>query len=109
LFALDWLSVTQINTTTSTNYKMFVDPVMQESELLTTADANVEATRRLVLLGTQRKVIHYQGLAYLMLEVLGGIQTIQHPRFGLAAGISGQIISLTTDWLNPRVDINVLL
>jgi hypothetical protein len=109
LFALDWLSVTQINTTTSTNYKMFVDPVMQESELLTTADANVEATRRLVLLGTQRKVIRYQGLAYLMLEVLGGIQTIQHPRFGLAAGISGQIISLTTDWLNPRVDINVLL
>jgi hypothetical protein len=109
LFALDWLSVTKINSTTSTNYRMFVDPAMQESELLTTEDANVEATRRLVLLGTQRKVVRYQGLAYLMLEVLGGTQTIHHPRFGLSAGVSGQIISLTTDWLNPRVDINVIL
>lgn len=109
LFALDWLSVTKINQTTSTNYKMFVDPVMQESELLTTADANIEATRRLVLLGTYRKVIHYQGLGHLLLEKLGGVQTIKHPRFGLSEGVSGQILSLTTDWLNPRVDINVLL
>lgn len=109
LFALDWLSITATNTDTATKYKLFADPVLQESCLLTTADATTEANRRLALLSTQRKIMHYQGLGYLMLEKLGGIQTIQHSRFGLSAGVAAQVISLTTDWLNPRVDINVLM
>lgn len=109
LFAQDWLTVTQKNTSTATKYKLFTDPIIQESQLLTTADAIVEANRRLTLFGTQRKVMHYQGLAHLMLEKLGGTQTLQHTRFGLSVGVACQIISLTTDWLNPRVDINVLM
>lgn len=109
LFAQEWLTVTKTDDGVAEKYKMFSDPAMIETLLLTETDADAEATRRLNMFKVQRKVFQYKGLLHLMLEELGAGQVLVHTRFGLSEGKSGQIISITTDWLNPHVDLEVLV
>lgn len=109
MFAEEWLSITQVDTEAQASYNLFTEPVLDESLLLTSPDAYAESYRRLALWKTQRKVIKYKGYAELLLEQLGSPQTITHPRFGLAGGVTGQIISMATDWINQRVEIGVLV
>jgi hypothetical protein len=54
-------------------------------------------------------VFAYDGEPELMLEELGGYQTLTHARFGLSAGVSGQIITVVRDWLNAKVSFEVLV
>jgi hypothetical protein len=84
-------------------------PNQEDTLLLVTADADAEATRRLTLWKTQRTVYRYTGMPELLLEQLGGYQTITHSRFGLAGGVTGQIISIERDWIRARVTFEVLI
>jgi hypothetical protein len=59
LYGQEWLTITQTDTLTQNNYKTFVDPVMQETLLLSSADALAEAQRRLAMWKVQRKVFKY--------------------------------------------------
>ena len=108
LFAQQWLTTTSLDSTTATTYRLTTDPVQADTLLLTATTASAEADRRLALWKTQRMVYGYTGTPALMLEALGGAQTLTHQRFGLAAGVTGQIVSLTQDWLAGRVQIEVL-
>lgn len=109
IFGQEWpFTSTQTNSTTATDYKLFTDPDMTETLLLTTSVADTECTRRKILWSTQRRVIQYEGLAHLLLEPLGNPQTVQHRRFGLSSGVRGQIIENSVDWLNARITIKVL-
>lgn len=105
----DWLTVTRTNLTVQANYKTYVEPLMQETLLLVKTDAINEAVRRRILWNTQRKVFKYTGMPWLLLEPIGSTQTIQNSRFGLSAGVKGQIISTSIDWLNPRITVEVLI
>lgn len=109
MFAQEWLTVTSSDSTVATKYNLFTDPVMEGSLLLKGADATTESNRRLALFSVQRKVFQYEGHAGLLLESLGNTQTLKHSRFGLTNGQAGQIISLQTDWLNPKVTVEVLI
>jgi hypothetical protein len=109
LFAQEWLTVTRSDTLTQSDYKTFVEPAMQETLLLTASDATDETLRRLDMYKVQRKAYKYTGMPHLMLEQLGASQTIKHSRFGLSDGVTGQIISLATDWLNPHITVEVLV
>jgi len=108
LFKDEWLTVTRTDSLAAANYVTYTEPVLDETLLLTAADATAEANRRLGMVSTQRKVFKYVGLAHMMLEELGGTQTITHTRFGLSSGVRGQIISLATDWLDPHITIEVI-
>lgn len=105
----EWLTSTQKSESVATDYKLFTNPDMTETQLMLQADADVEANRLNVLWGVQRKVVTYDGLPWLMLESLGSPQTVQHRRFNLAAGVRGQIVNITSDWLNAKIQIGVLL
>lgn len=109
LYAEEWLTKTVADATAAMNYNLFVEPVMAETLLLVGADAQAEAQRRLDIFKTQRKVIKYTGQYHLLSQVLGAAQTITNPRFGLAAGKTGQIVSIGVDLLSPHVDIEVLI
>jgi hypothetical protein len=109
LFAQEWLTVTVSDAPTVAKYNLFTAPVQQDTCLVRNSDVVTEANRRLALYSTQRRIIQYGGTSSLLLEELGNTQTITHPRFGLSGGVSGQIISLATDWLNPKVTIGVLI
>jgi hypothetical protein len=110
IFGKEWpFDSTQNDTTTATKYKLFADPDLIETLLLTTAVADTESTRRKTLWNTQRRVVSYKGLPHLILESLGSPQTIQHTRFDLSTGVRGQIVEVTTDWLNAKVTFGVFL
>lgn len=109
LYADEWLTVTQTSTSAATNFNLHTEPDMQDTLLLTASDALTEASRRLGIWSVQRKVLKYKGYAELLGEVLGEPQTITHSRFGLSAGVTGQIVSISTDWINQKVEIEVLI
>jgi len=77
--------------------------------LLTAVDAIAETNRRLTLFSTQRKTLKFTGFYSLIQEELGKSMTIQHPRFGLSSGKTGQIISISKDWMSPQVEFEVIV
>jgi hypothetical protein len=109
LFAEEYLTVTRTDTSTASNYNLYVDPAMEETLLLVGADASTEADRRLNLFKAQRKVMKFRGYANLLTEKLGDPVTITHSRFGLGSGKTGQILSVSTDWIAQRVDLEILI
>lgn len=109
LFNEEWLTVTRTDSAAASNYNLFTDPEQQDTMLLTSVDAINEANRRLGMFSVQRKVFKYTGFYHLIFENLGAAQTIVHDRFGLAAGKTGQIISITTDLMSPHVQFEVLI
>lgn len=108
LFAEQWITATSKDATTATTYKITQEPEQEETDLLTNADATAEATRRLNLWKTQRTIYRYDSGPDLMLEELGGYQTITHGRFGLS-GVNAQIIGIERDWLQSRAAFEVLV
>jgi hypothetical protein len=109
MYRQQWWTVTRTDSLTQADYKTFTEPVQEDTLLLTNADAVAETDRRLAMWSVQRKVYRYEGMPWLMLETLGASQTLQNTRFGLTAGKTGQIVSLSTDWLNPHITIEVLI
>lgn len=109
LFNEEWLTVTRTDTAAADNFNLYTDPDQTETLLLTSVDAINEANRRLGMFSVQRKVFKYTGFYHLIFEPLGGPQTIVHDRFGLAAGKTGQIISITLDLMSPHVQFEVLI
>lgn len=109
MFTEEWLTTTVADSTTAADYNLFTEPVIEETLLLTGAAATTEATRRLNMFNQQRKVLKYKGYAHLMFEELGAPQTLVHSRFGLTGGVTGQIVSISTDWMSSKVEIEVLI
>lgn len=109
LFAREWLESLQKDNVVALAHKIFDDPQMVETQLITSVHADIEAARRLAMFKTQRKILRYSGLPHLLLEELGTGQTLTHSRFGLSGGVKGQIISISTDWISAKVDIEVLI
>lgn len=109
LFEQEYLTITQTDSTAATNFNLYVEPTTEETLLLTGADASAEAIRRLNIWNVQRKTLKYKGFGNLMLETLGSPQTITHSRYGLSSGVTGQIIGITTDWLQQKAEIEVLI
>jgi hypothetical protein len=109
MYAQEWLTSTATDSAASANYNLFTEPTMQESFLQNEYGAITEANRQLALLKVQRKVIQYQGRPHLMLTELGSTQTLVYPRYTLSGGKTGQVVSVSTDWLKCRVTVSVLI
>lgn len=109
LFAQEWLTITRSDSLAAANYILYTEPTEDDGYLIVGADAVNEANRRLNIFNTQRKIIAYEGFYHLIFEELGAPQTITHPRFGLASGVTGQIISIAVDLTNPHVTFEVLI
>lgn len=109
LYEEEWLTTTLSDANTADRYKLHTEPTMQETQLLRKVDADIEAQRRLNMFCIQRKIIKYKGYSHLLLESLGAGQTIQHERFSLSNGVTGQIVGRSVDWLQLSVELEVLL
>lgn len=108
LFGQEWLTKTATDATTATKYKLTKEPDEVDTYMLVGSDTQTEATRRLNLWKTARTVYAYTGLAELMLEELGNYQTITASRFDMSGGVTGQIVSISRDWLKGRIEFGVL-
>jgi hypothetical protein len=81
----------------------------QDTQLLSTSDATNEANRRLNMFDVPRTTYTFDARPYLLLQQLGGYQTLVNDRFGMESGLTGQIINIVTDWLRPAVTFQVLI
>ena len=109
LFAEEWLSTTKTDQATLATYRLNAEPVQIDTMLLTRADADAEAQRRLDLWKTPRTTYEFEGGPELLSLELGQAVTVYAPRFGMDAGVTGIVISLAPDWETGRVTVGFLV
>jgi len=109
LFAEEWLSTTKADQATLATRRLNAEPVQVDTMLLTRADADAEAQRRLDLWKVPRTTYEFEGVPELLALELGQAVTVYAPRFGMDAGVSGIVISLAPDWETGRVTVGFLV
>jgi hypothetical protein len=108
-YALDWLSETVVDVTIKNNYKLNADPIQKDTVLVTIAGASIEATRLNNYFKYVRTTYKFTGTSKLLSLQLGQEVSLAFPRFGLDAGVVGQVISLGPDWSKGLVEVEVLI
>lgn len=109
LYALDWLTTTSVDTTVESVYHLNEEPVQQNTQLLTYADSQAESDRRLALYKVTRTTYKFEATASMLTLELGQAVNLFNPRFGLATGKLGQVVSLAPDWMTGRVVVEVMI
>ncbi|MDN4061655.1 hypothetical protein QPK31_25875 [Massilia sp. YIM B02769] len=109
LFTEEWLTTTKTDAATLATYRLNAEPVQVDTMLLTRADADAEAQRRLDLWKVPRTTYDFDGVPELLQLELGQAVTVYSPRFGMDAGVSGIVISLAPDWNTGRVKVGFLV
>jgi hypothetical protein len=109
LFSEEWLSTTKTDQATLATYRLNAEPVQVDTMLLTRADADAEAQRRLDLWKVPRTTYEFEGVPELLSLELGQAVTVYAPRFGMDAGVTGIVISLAPDWETGRVTVGFLV
>ena len=109
LFTEEWLTTTKTDAATLSTYRLNAEPVQIDTMLLTRADADAEAQRRLDLWRVPRTTYEFDGVPELLTLELGQAVTVYSPRFGMAGGVSGIVISLAPDWNTGRVKVGFLV
>jgi hypothetical protein len=107
--ARKWSEAYDEDLTVASIYKLSTEPVQQDTMLLKRTHAEAEATRLLNLRKVPRTVYQFTGYASLFDLELGDTVTLQHSRFGLAAGVPGIVVSLNLSWARRRVTVGVLI
>lgn len=109
LYAQQWLTVSATAPDVADEYRISTEVEQVNTLLLRKEDAQAEASRRLALWSVPRKVIRVRGFAQLLELELGQAATLYGDRFGLDAGVTGQVIGLDPDWVAGRCDVEILI
>jgi hypothetical protein len=110
LFAQEWLTTTSTNATAKADYKLNAAPPQVDTMLLRRVDAAAEADRRVTLWSTPRNVFQFTGTSDLINSLtLGCAVTLVHPRYGLSNGKNGVVVSLSPNWFNGTIMVEVLI
>lgn len=109
LFADEWLTTTRTDAPTLAAWRLNAEPVQADTMLLTRADADAEAQRRLDLWKLPRTTYEFDGVPELLALELGQAIRVHDPRFGMADGVDGIVISLAPDWNTGRVKVGFLV
>jgi hypothetical protein len=106
----EWYTYTSLDSTgVKTLYKLNGDPVQKDTLLIATADASNEAIRLNNFYGVIKTTYSFTGRSKLLSLKLGQPVSLVHTRFGLSAGKTGQVVSLSPDWSTGLVDVGVLI
>lgn len=108
-FAKEYLSSSVSDTLVSTNYILEKETVPKATLLLNKINADTEAQRLLTYFKTPRLTYSFTGTSRLLGLKLGQPVTLTHNRFGLSGGKTGQVISLSPNWLKSTIEVEVLI
>lgn len=108
-FDEEYWYITGENPTNKTLYRDAGTVEETPTLLITSANANTEATKRLTLWEVPRKLITATYLPHHLFTQLGDTVTIKSSRFGLDAGKPGIVYSIGRDWITGLVQIGVLV
>jgi len=81
----------------------------KDTLLLTTSDANTEASRRLAITKEQRVIYKMQCLPSMFNLEIGQSVVLKHSRFGLSSGKTGVVVGLEPDWMNCKINVKVMV
>ena len=108
LFAQEWpFTSTWFDNFAADKYKLIINPDTVETSLQAKEDADLETRRRGAIFGSQRRVYSYEGTPDLLVESLGSPQFLQHSRFGLQSGTTGQLVQIESDFLAAKINIGI--
>ena len=105
----DQITKTTLDSTVQTNYKLEADPEQKDTLLIVGSEAQTEATRLNNYYKVPRTVYRFVGTSKLLSLQLGQPINLIYPRFGLDAGISGQVISLSPSWGTSTIEVEVIV
>ena len=111
-FAEPWITNTQTNQTVASQYKLTLEAQQTDTQLVNTAQAIAECTRRLNYDSVQHTVYKFTGTSKLLGLVLGQSVVLKHSRFNLynsGNGTTGQVITLSPNWTSGSVEVEVLI
>jgi hypothetical protein len=98
MFATEWRTYTAVDTATQAAYSLYADPTQIDTCLLTQADAQAEAERRLAIVKVPHTTYRVELTPAGMLVQLGEARNLFGDRFGLQAGKPGLVTGLTTNF-----------
>lgn len=108
-FTEEWLTTTSTDTVTSALYNLTADPIEKDTMLITNIAAYTESVRLTNYYKTARVVYKFTGTARLFILKLGQSVFLTHNRFNLSNGKTGQVTSLSYDWIAGTVNVEVLI
>jgi hypothetical protein len=100
---------TAVDVSVKTLYKLTTEPTKVDTVLLRRIDADAEAQRRLNICKVPRTTYQFDGFAALFQLQLNQAVRLFHPRFNLAAGAAGLVVSMTTNWALGRTTVGVMV
>ena len=112
IFATEWIVAKATNESTKLNYKLDVTPVQKDTCLIATADAQAEADRLNTYFSQPRTVYKFTGISKLLSLKLGQSVQMVNSRYNLynsGDGKTGQVISLTPNWLESTIEVEVIV
>jgi hypothetical protein len=109
MFASEWWTVTSVDAAVAAAYKLNAEPIPTDTLLLTRADAQAEADRRLAIVKVSRTTYRFEGTATHMELELGQAVTLFSSRFGLSAGALGAVTSLSPDWQSCHITVEITI
>jgi hypothetical protein len=109
LMGTPYQKATAVDVSTKTLYKLTAEPTQEDTVLVRRTDASAEAQRRLNLRKVPRTTYQFDGFASLMQLTLGQVVTLAHPRYNLAGGVVGIVVSMTTNWAAGRTTVGVMV
>ena len=109
MFNDQWYSTTVLDSTVQALYRLESTPTQLDTKLISGRDAVDLATRLNNYFKVPRTVYTFTGTAKLMYLKLGQSVTLTHNRFGLNAGKSGQVITLSPDWAAGTINVEVII
>jgi hypothetical protein len=108
-YAQEWYTSSVLDATIKENYKIESTPEQQNTCLITKADADALALSINNYFKVPRTVYSFVGKSSLFSLKLGQAVTLTHNRFGLSNGKSGQVISLSPDWVAGTINVEVII
>jgi hypothetical protein len=109
MFSEEWYTSSVLDSTVQANYKLESTPIQQDTCLLAKTDADALALSINNYFKVPRTVYSFVAKASLFSLKLGQAVTLTHNRFGLANGKSGQVISLSPDWVAGTINVEVIV
>lgn len=109
MFNEEWNTSSVLDSTVQANYKLESTPVQQDTSLIAKTDADALALSINNYFKVPKTVYSFVAKASLFSLKLGQAVTLTHNRFGLADGKTGQVISLSPDWVAGTINVEVIV
>ena len=109
MFNDEWYSNTITDLTVQSLYKVDISPIQKDTALIYGTDALALATRLNNYFKVPKIVYSFTGTSALLSLKLGQQVTLTHNRFNLSSGKTGQVISLSPDWMAGTINVEVII